>query len=287
MTHWEGEDEAKLELEAELKKRGIEIPADAYEHCGMDFYLRRFLRARQLDIDKAIVMVQANIAWRAENDCKTILNRPLPGNKAAVMSANFLSFWAGYDKKGNSVYLEHTAAIPFDALAEHMTVEELIHAHVQLQEYQMKVIYEQTSRKQGKRCFRTTNVMDLRGLGLSSFTSFIKDLILRVSAVNQENYPEALEECYIVNAPWAFTAIYAFIKPFLNENTLKKIKVLGYGEAMWKELSAGIGPGFDLPEEWLCSEEPPVPGGNKCRKTCHQLAQDHVAMLTKERESKA
>ena len=55
----------------------------------------------------------------------------------------------------------------------------------------------------------------------------------QVSAVNQENYPEALEECYVINAPWAFTAIYAFIKPFLNENTLKKIKVRAHVHTGW------------------------------------------------------
>lgn len=285
MTHWEGEDEAYAALSAEVKKRGLEIPEDAYKYCGLDFYLRRFLRARQLDVDKALMMIEANLRWRQEKGAKNILNMPLPADKAACIQGNFMSYWAGYDKKGNTVYLEHTAAVPFDTLAEHMTVDEMIHAHIQLQEFQMKVIYEEASRKSGKRCFRTTNIMDLRGLGISMFTSYIKDLILRVSAVNQENYPEALEQCYIVNAPWAFTAIYAFIRPFLNENTINKIKVLGYGESMWKEVCEGIGPGLSLTEDQLCSDQLPQPFQDKTRKTCHQLAQDHVKMLAAERQA--
>jgi hypothetical protein len=88
-----------------------------------------------------------------------------------------------------------------------------------------QVAYDEACRRSGKRCLRTTNIMDFRGLGLSSFTSFVRDLVMRVSAVNQTNYPEGLEACYIINAPWAFTAIFAFIRPFLAQTTLDKIKV--------------------------------------------------------------
>jgi hypothetical protein len=48
---WDGEDEAVARLDATLKQRGLHIPLDAYSYIGRDFFLRRFLRARNLDVE--------------------------------------------------------------------------------------------------------------------------------------------------------------------------------------------------------------------------------------------
>ena len=90
------------------------------------------------------------------------------------------------------MYVEHTAAVQFEVLQQHLSLDELIHAHVQLQEYQHLVAYDAACRRSGKRCLRTTNIMDFRGLGLSSFTTFVRHLVMRVSTVNQNHYPEGL-----------------------------------------------------------------------------------------------
>jgi len=63
------------------------------------------------------------------------------------------------------------------------------------------------------------------------------------------HHPLTQEACYIVNAPWAFTAIFSFIRPFLAQTTLDKIKVLGY--------AALCGPHQLLHESVMCSTGKP------------------------------
>jgi hypothetical protein len=48
---WDGEDDAVLALDAALVERAVHLPADCYAYIGRDFYLRRFLRARGLDVE--------------------------------------------------------------------------------------------------------------------------------------------------------------------------------------------------------------------------------------------
>ncbi|PNJ49120.1 T0084652 isoform 3, partial [Pongo abelii] len=43
----------------------------------------------------------------------------------------------------------------------------------------------------------------------------------------EENYPETLKRLFVVKAPKLFPVAYNLIKPFLSEDTRKKIMVLG------------------------------------------------------------
>ena len=45
--------------------------------------------------------------------------------------------------------------------------------------------------------------------------------------VSQDYYPECIGKCFIVNAPFIFTAIWGIVKAWIDEKTKKKIFVLG------------------------------------------------------------
>ena len=47
--------------------------------------------------------------------------------------------------------------------------------------------------------------------------------------VTQDNYPETLGNCFIVNAPKLFSALWAIVKGFLDERTRNKVRILGTG----------------------------------------------------------
>ena len=44
---------------------------------------------------------------------------------------------------------------------------------------------------------------------------------------DQDHYPEILGQAFVLNANFVFTGIWAIIKYFLNENTQKKVQILG------------------------------------------------------------
>lgn len=54
------------------------------------------------------------------------------------------------------------------------------------------------------------------------------------SKTANDYYPETLHMCYIVNAPYFFPAIWAIIKPFLDEKTARKVVIRGTSD--YKEL---------------------------------------------------
>jgi len=57
----------------------------------------------------------------------------------------------------------------------------------------------------------------------------------------QSFYPEQMGRLYIINAPWVFTLAWKIVKPWLNEVTLAKIKVLGsnFPSVLQKDIDAG------------------------------------------------
>jgi hypothetical protein len=63
--------------------------------------------------------------------------------------------------------------------------------------------------------------------------------------IGQDYYPEILGQLWILNAPWVFKTLWSFIKVFLSETTLDKVKICGAGYE--KELHEAISP-ENLPE---------------------------------------
>ena len=62
-------------------------------------------------------------------------------------------------------------------------------------------------------------ILDLAGVSLSNFYR-VKDYVMQASSIGQDRYPETMGKFYIINAPWAFTAVWAVIKAeILTQNT--------------------------------------------------------------------
>jgi hypothetical protein len=82
------------------------------------------------------------------------------------------------------------------------------------------------SRKSGQLLETCCTIMDLKGVGLSKFTS-VYSYIKRASAISQNYYPERLGKLYLINAPWGFSSVWSMVKGFLDPVTVEKIHVLG------------------------------------------------------------
>ena len=52
---------------------------------------------------------------------------------------------------------------------------------------------------------------------------------MQASSIGQDRYPECMGKFYIINAPWAFSAVWSIIKPWLDEVTVSKVEILGSG----------------------------------------------------------
>lgn len=69
-------------------------------------------------------------------------------------------------------------------------------------------------------------ILDLQGVSLSNFYR-VKDYLMAATSIGQDRYPETMGKFYIINSPWAFTAVWQVIKPWLDEVTVAKIDIIG------------------------------------------------------------
>ena len=98
-------------------------------------------------------------------------------------------------------------------------------------------------------------ILDLHGVSLSNFYR-VKDYVLEASSIGQNRYPEIMGKFYIINAPWAFSAVWAIIKPWLDEVTVGKIEIIG---GTYKEKLLSQIPAENLPKDFGGTCE--CPGG--------------------------
>ncbi len=89
-------------------------------------------------------------------------------------------------------------------------------------------------------------ILDLQGVTLSNFYR-VKDYIMAAAAIGQDRYPEIMGKFFIINAPWAFSAIWAIVKVWLDEVTVNKIDIIGsaYRDKLLAQISVE-----NLPKEF-------------------------------------
>ena len=89
-------------------------------------------------------------------------------------------------------------------------------------------------------------ILDLQGVSLTNFYR-VKDYVMAAARVGQDRYPEIMGKFYIINAPWAFSAVWSMIKGWLDEVTVNKVDIIG--TAYKDKLLAQI-PVENLPKEF-------------------------------------
>ncbi|CAH9104769.1 unnamed protein product [Cuscuta europaea] len=189
----------KIELlRALLHKR-----ADPSFQAVDDYTLRRFLGARELDVEKAAAMVIKYLKWRSAF-------MHISASEVPNEIAQNKMFMQGVDKQGRPI------AVVFGA------------RHIQnnnkggLHEFKRYVAFGLD-----KLCARTSPgaekfvvIGDLRDFGYAN--SDIKGYIAALSIL-QDFYPERLGKMFIVHVPYLFWTLYKVVHPFIDVNTKKKI----------------------------------------------------------------
>ncbi|KAL5795384.1 hypothetical protein ACOSQ2_000204 [Xanthoceras sorbifolium] len=169
-----------------------------------DLMLRRFLRARDLDIEKGSTMLLKYLKWR-----RTFLpNGSISPSEIPNEIAQKKMFSQGFDKKGRPI------GVVFGA------------RHFQnkggLEEFKRFVVYilDKLCEKMPAGQEKFVVIADLQGWGYSN-----SDLRAYLGALSilQEYYPERLGKLFILHAPYIFMTVWKLVYPFIDNNTKKKI----------------------------------------------------------------
>ncbi|XP_021737191.1 random slug protein 5-like [Chenopodium quinoa] len=171
-----------------------------------DLTLRRFLRARDLDVEKAGAMFLKYLKWR-----KTFIpNGYVSESEIQNELSQNKAFVGGNDKKGRPI-LVVLARRHFQNTTPGGSDE-----FKQFAAYVLDKICTRMPLGQEKFCA----IGDLQGWGYSN--SDIRGYLGALSIL-QDCYPERLGKLFIVHAPRIFMAVWKIIYPFIDDNTKTKI----------------------------------------------------------------
>ena len=102
------------------------------------------------------------------------------------------------------------------------------------------------SAAKGETVDSTFSIVDCKGFKMSMINKKTRNFLQIATKLGQNYYPQIMWNMYVINTPLLFKAVWAAIKPFLNEKSKKRIKILG-GKYK-KDLFAIVDPD-NLPEE--------------------------------------
>jgi len=220
-----------------LEKLKKELIAEGkFDESRMDdAMLLRFLRARKFDLPQAKAMLLAAEEWRKTFGVDDIVKN-FDFKENAEVSKYYPQYYHKMDKDGRPIYIQRLGLLDIKALYSITTPERQLHSLVYEYEKCFNERLPACSAVCGHPVETFCTILDLKNVSLSNFYS-VKDYISQASSIGQDRYPETMGKFYIINAPWAFAAVWAVIKPWLDEVTVNKINILKSSEYQAKLLS--------------------------------------------------
>ncbi|KAM9096079.1 SEC14-like protein 4 isoform 2-T2 [Sarcophilus harrisii] len=160
-----------------------------------DYFLLRWLRARNFDLQKSEDMLRKHVVFRKQEDLDNILNWKPP----EVLQLYDTGGFSGYDREGCPVWIDSAGSLDPKGLI--------------LSSGKANMIKKRTQ----------TLMILLRECELQSERFF---------SILDNNFPETVKNLIVVKVPKLFPIVYNLVKPFISEKTSKKFVIMG---ANWKE----------------------------------------------------
>lgn len=223
-----------------------------------DFYLLRFCRARDFDLQKVCTMFKNFIQWRKDNNVDNAIVAFKCPNIPDVKKI-YKCGYHGTDREGRPFYIDQPCQFEIDDVFKFTTKEEIIQYYIKEYEWLLHVRLPACSKAVGNRIETTFSIINIQGFSMGMFKEKSREFLKLPIGITQNNYPEVMHKLLIINAPFLFKGAWAVIKPFLAAGTRSKISILG--NKYHKELFEHVDP-----------ENVPESLGGSC--TCHELGGD-------------
>ncbi|KAG6906973.1 hypothetical protein DXG01_011170 [Tephrocybe rancida] len=242
-------EEALAKFKEELIAEGIFVP----ERMD-DAFLLRFLRARKFDLVEAWKMLKEAEEWRKSDNVDDIIST-FDFKEKREVDKYYPQYYHKTDKDGRPIYIEVLGKLDIEALYSVTTPDRQIKRLICEYEKSAKYRFPACSKEFGHPVETSCTILDLYNVSLSKFYR-VKDYVMEASKISSDKYPETMGKFYIINAPWAFSAVWSVVKPWLDPVTVAKINILGssYQDELFKQI-----PRQNLPKQFggVCE----CPGG--------------------------
>ena len=162
----DAERSALAAFRAELIAEEIGIPNSMSANGGETGVLLRFLRARKLNVSKALAMFRETLEWRAAEDADALMRAPLVLDEFRENTKLYPASYHGRDVHGRPVYIERTGTAKFAEVIRRIGADGFLRMHLRAMEYQARVLLPAASADAGEAVTQMCNVIDVSNLSL-------------------------------------------------------------------------------------------------------------------------
>ncbi|KAM7304228.1 hypothetical protein ISCGN_014128 [Ixodes scapularis] len=197
------------------------------------------------DLGYVSQMLGKNLQWRKQNSVDTILEDFEP---TEVLKKYYPGGLVGHDKEGCPLWIIPFGYTDIKGLFYSVKKSDFIKHIIQQLEFSQQDMSAQTEAL-GKVIEMHSFIFDLENFNLKQIAwKPALDMIINLVTMYEDNYPEMLKKAYVINAPKIYPIIYNMVKPFLSEETAKKIHV--FGKDNWKKALLQDISEEELPVHW-------------------------------------
>ncbi|KAL1435886.1 hypothetical protein MTO96_010656 [Rhipicephalus appendiculatus] len=247
---------------------------DVRKPSHTDAFLLRWLRARDFDVAKAESMYRKPIQlhewrvelfswnltyqWRKENGVDDLLHSyKIPDE----IKENFPGVVIHPCKDRRPIWIIPSCVDIKSLLAAISPA--MVRRHIVYMLEYLESLKRSSSRELDKELETQYLVLDYDRFSLLQVYSLqVMRIVTDMLRTMEEHYPECLEKCISINAPYFFPIFWQLIRPFLSQRTVDKVEV--YGREGWKERLLSIVDADSLPAIWGGNMTDPD-GDPRCR----------------------
>ncbi|XP_055972515.1 SEC14-like protein 4 [Sorex fumeus] len=192
-----------------------------------DYFLLRWLRARNFDLQKSENMLRKHVEFRKQQDLDHILS----WQPSEVVERYDSGGLCGYDYDGCPVWFDIIGTLDPKGLLLSASKQELLRKRIKVCEMLLQEC-ERQSQRLGRKIETMVMVFDMEGLSLRHLWKPAVEVYQQFFAMLEANYPETVKKLFVVRAPALFPVAFNLVKSFMSEETRKKIMILG---GNWKQ----------------------------------------------------
>jgi hypothetical protein len=215
--------EALTKFKENLQSQNLFKPAEHDDHL-----LLRFLRARKFDIVKTMEMFSNCEKWRTEFKVDEVY-QSFTFEEGPQVNALYPRYYHKTDKLGRPIYIEVLSNVNLEQLFKLTTRERLEKNFIYEYEKLARVRLPACGKEAGHHIETGFTILDLKNCSVMQALK-IKDVLQFIVQTGQNYYPETMGMTFIINVPWIFDTVWGFVKMWMDEVTVNKIKIFKNGK---------------------------------------------------------